>query len=77
MEGWERVNRSKPKNHPGLDLKLGEGNKEANTIHLEGSPETSKTKETIEVMDDPVEAEEKSSNGDNKEPELVLSVHQM
>ena len=71
------MNRSKPKNHPGLDPKLGEGNKEAKTIHLEGYPKTSKTKETIEARDDPIEAEEKSSNGDSKEPEAVLSVHQM
>ena len=77
VEGWKKVNRSKPKNHPGLDPKLGEGNKEAKTIHLEGSPETSKTKDTIEAREDPVVVEEKSSNGDSKEPEAVLSAHQM
>ena len=71
------MNRYKPKNHPRLDPNLGEGNKEAKTIHPEGSPETSKTKETIEARDDPVEAEDKSSNGDSKEPKAVVSVHQM
>ena len=71
------MNRSKPKNHPGLDPKLDKGNKEAKTIHLEGSPETSKTKETIEVREDPIVVEEKSSNEHSKEPEAVLSAHQM
>ena len=71
------MNRSKPKNHPGLDPKLSEGNKEAKTIHLEGSPETSKTKETIEARDDPIEAEDKFSNGDSKDPEAFRSVHQI
>ena len=57
--------------------KKGEGNKEARFIPLEGSQETSKTKETNEARDDSIEVEEKSSSGDSKEPEADLSVQQM
>ena len=71
------MNRSKTKNQSRMDPKQGEGNKEARIIHLEGSPETSKTKETIEARDDSNEIEEKSSNGDSKESEAVLSDHQV
>ena len=60
-----------------MDPKKGEGNKEARVILLEGSPKTSKTKETNKARDDSNEVEEKSSNGDSKEPEANLSVQQM
>ena len=76
-EGWQKVNRSKPKNQSGTTPKKGEGNKEARVILLEGSPETSKTKETNEARDDSIEVEEKSSNGDSKELEADLSAQQM
>ena len=71
------MNRSKSKNQVGGAPKKGEGNKEKRVIPLEVSLETSKTKETIEARDDPLEVEEKSSNGDSKEPETDLSVQQM
>ena len=54
---------------------MDEGNKEAKIIHLEGSPETSKTKETSEEREDPVVEEEKSSNDQGKEPEADLTAH--
>ena len=60
-----------------MDPKKGEGNNEARVIPLEGSPETSKTKETVEARDDPLEVEEKSNNGYSKEPEADLSPQQM
>ena len=69
------MNRTKSKNQP--DPKSDEGNKEAKTIHLEGSPDTSKTKEAIEIREDPVAVEEKSSNEHSKEPKAALSAHQM
>ena len=52
-EGWKKVNRSKTKNQSGMDPKKGEG--EPRVTPLEGSPEISKTKETIEARDDPLE----------------------
>ena len=60
-----------------MDPKKGEGNKETRVIPPEGSPETSKTKETVEARDDPLEVEEKASNGDSKDPEADLSPQQM
>jgi len=71
------MNRSKPKNQACVAPKKSEGNQEARVIPLEGSQETSKTKETNEARDDSNEDEEKSSNGDSKESEAVLSDHQV
>ena len=51
--------------------------KKGTVIPLEGSQETSKTKETNEARDESIDVEEKSSNGDSKEPEVALSDHQV
>ena len=72
-EGWHKVNRSKPKNQVGVDLKKGKGNKEARAITKERTQATSLTKETIEIRDDPNEAKEKSSNENSKDFEPAPS----
>ena len=53
--------------------KKGGGNKEARVISLEGTQETTKSKETNEIRDDSNDAKEKSNNGESKDSEVILS----
>ena len=76
-EGWQKVNKSKSKDQPGRDPKKGEGNNETRVTTLERSLEVSKTKATMEVREDLIEIEEKSSNEGNKESEADMSTQQM
>ena len=71
------MNRSRPKNQVGEAYKKSEGAKDARAIPLEGSQETSKTRETNEARDETIDVEEKSSNGNSKEPEATLSDRQV
>ena len=69
-EGWHRVNRAKSK------LQADVASKEATVIPIEGSQETSKTKEINDVRNETNDVEEKSSNEVSKEPEVALSDQQ-
>ena len=69
------VNIYKSKNQTGVVPKKGEGNKEARVISLEGTQETTKSKETNEIRDDSNDAKEKSNNGESKDSKAILSHH--
>ena len=68
------MNRAKSKNQSVEDPKKGEGNR--SITPLEGSQEIPPKKVIIEVRDETNEAEEKSCNGDTKEPGEAISDHQ-
>ena len=67
------MNRSKSKNQAGVDLKKGEGNKEARVIIQERTQATSPIKEAIEIREDSNQMEEKSSNESSKDSESAPS----
>ena len=65
------MNRAKSKNQPAEEPKKDKGVR--STTPLEGSQEIPNKKVIIEVRDETNEPEEKSSNGDSKEPEEAIS----